>query len=95
VTGVCPCDESVCIFEWQCVPRENEIFCMKIVSNAENLCVVFLKNCVLELQFECKARIMLVVHQNWFRGLVNELHVVTVSQVPEFVCKRSRKTVTL
>jgi len=33
---------------------------MKIVSNAENLCVVFLKNCVLELQFECKARIMLI-----------------------------------
>jgi len=37
---------------------------------------------------------VLVVHQNWFRGLVNELHVVViVSQVPEFVYKQLRKTV--
>jgi len=37
---------------------------------------------------------VLVVHQNWFRGLVNDLHVVViVSQVPEFVCKQLRKTV--
>lgn len=37
---------------------------------------------------------MLVVEQNWFRGLVNELHaVVIVSQIPVFVCKQLRKTV--
>ena len=37
---------------------------------------------------------MLVVWQNWFRGLVHELHVVViVSQVPVFVCKQLRKTV--
>jgi len=49
---------------------------------------------VLELQLECKAEIVLVVQQNWFRGLANELHVVLiVSQVPENVCKQSRKTV--
>jgi len=37
---------------------------------------------------------VLVVQQNWLRGLVNELHVVViVSQVPENVCKQSRKTV--
>jgi len=30
---------------------------MKIAPNAENLCVVFWKKCVLELQFECKAGI--------------------------------------
>lgn len=37
---------------------------------------------------------MLVVQQNWFRGLVHELHVVViVSQVPVFVCKQFRKTV--
>jgi len=53
-----------------------------------------LKKCVLGLQFECKAGIVLVVQQNWFRGLVNELHVVViVSQVPENVCKQLRKTV--
>jgi len=64
------------------------------VPNAENLCVVFGKKCVLELQFECKAGIVLVVQQNWFKGLVNGLHVVViVSQVPEFVCKHLRKTV--
>jgi len=56
----------------------------------------FEKKCVLELQFECKSGIVLVVQQNWFRGLVNELHVeVIVSQVPEFVCKQLRKTVIL
>jgi len=37
---------------------------------------------------------VLVVQQNWYRGLVNEFHVVLiVSQVPEFVCKQLRKTV--
>jgi len=38
---------------------------------------------------------VLVVQQNWFRGLVmNEFRVVViVSQVPENVCKQSRKTV--
>jgi len=37
---------------------------------------------------------VLVVQQYWFRELVNELHVVViVSQVPENVCKQSRKTV--
>jgi len=37
---------------------------------------------------------VLVVQQNWFRGLVNELHVVViVSHVPKFVCKQLRKTV--
>jgi len=50
--------------------------------------------CSILLQFECKAGIVLVVQQNWFRGLVNELHVVViVSQVPENVCKQLRKTV--
>jgi len=35
---------------------------------------------------------VLVVQQNWFRGVVNELHVVViVSQVPVFVCKQLRK----
>ena len=30
------------------------------------------------MQFECKAGIVLEVQQNWFRGLMHELHVVVI-----------------
>ena len=40
-------------------------------AKCRKLCVVFKKKCVLELQFESKARIVFVVQQNWYRGLVS------------------------
>jgi len=81
----------------QCEYLNGSVFLVKTryflhencAKSREFVCSV-LKTCVLELQFECKAGIVLVVQQNWFRGLVNV--VVIVSQVPEFVCKQLRKT---
>jgi len=73
--------------------QNTEIHCSNFFSSTKTMYIVFWKKSVLELQFECEAGIVLVVQQNFFRGLVNEFHVVfIVSQVPEFVCKQLRKT---
>ncbi len=42
----CPCDESVCIFEWQCVPCENKIFLHENCAKKQRIvCSVLKKVC--------------------------------------------------
>lgn len=67
------------------VKTKDFLYQNRAKCSALKLCAVFCKKHVLEQQFECKARIVLVGMHNWFRRLVGDVLQVRVfvSQIPE------------